>query len=62
MDAGKGDCLPHPEAAEHINAWRQYSLETNYIGSSPSVTISFFLFQNILYSQTLRLCSNTSII
>jgi len=27
------------EVAEHVNAWWQYSLETNYFGSSPSVSI-----------------------
>ena len=31
----KGSCLPHQEVAARINAWWQYSSETNYIGSSP---------------------------
>ena len=30
----KGGCLPQPEVAERINAWWQYSSETNYIDSS----------------------------
>ena len=34
-----GGCLPHPELAEHVNAWWQYSSETNYIGSNPSDNI-----------------------
>jgi hypothetical protein len=30
---------PHPEVAERVNAWWQYSSETKYIASSPSVSI-----------------------
>ena len=30
----KGGCLTLPEVAERVNAWWQYSSETNYIGSS----------------------------
>jgi hypothetical protein len=33
----KGGCSSQPELAEHANAWQQYSSETNYIDSSPSV-------------------------
>jgi len=34
----KGGCLPHPEVAERVNGWWQYSSETNCI------------FENVLLS------------
>jgi len=30
------------EVAKRVNAWWQYSSETNYIGSIPSASITFF--------------------
>jgi len=35
----KGGCLPQSEVAELVNAWWQYSSETHYIGSRPSVSL-----------------------
>jgi len=48
--------------AELVNAWYKNSLETNYVGSSPSIGIYVFLFGYFLNSRTLKLWSNTSII
>ena len=36
--------MPHPEVAEHINAWWEYSSEINYIGSSLGVSIYIYIF------------------
>ena len=48
------DSSLYPEVAERVNAWWQYSSETNYIGSRPSVSMFFFFFfEYVLYSQTL---------
>ena len=33
------DSSLYPEVAERVNAWWQYSSETNYIGSRPSVSL-----------------------
>ena len=33
------DSSLYPEVAERVNAWWQYSSETNYIGSRPSVSM-----------------------
>jgi len=31
----KGGCFLYPEVAQRVNAWWQYSSESNYVGSSP---------------------------